>query len=320
MAQLNPRQMWTRLILSVRSPAWLIAHLGCYLVLGTALLLVNILTTPASLWFWRPMALLGVLLAMHGVITLAQARSAWFRPVVARARLVWPRLGTVREALLVPAVAGVVAMPGLLSLSSTKPAVMSPGAEPSVPGFTPAPTDQSLTQEAATTTPAGWRAPAGWSQPTTTAAAQSGSAPAEPVPTSPPPPPSYATWPTPPDAPVPADRWLVERAPEQSSPVPGWPVSPVTMWPAGPPTPTAAAPQPVPPWPTTRVGIDCRQDPVADQPPARPAPSRLIERDSELIGAHLYDPEDPSWDHLELAANSWLARRAADHDAAGAAP
>jgi hypothetical protein len=290
---------------NVCSPAWLIAHLGFYLVTGTALVVLNALTAPTDLWFWRPLVLLGALLTVHGVATLVRRKGVRFEPVGALARSARLHLAAVREILLRPAVAGVVAMPGLFSLTSTRPTPnLIPPPIQSLEDHRAASAYPGRVQEAATP-PSGWASPAGSvrAAPTPAAPILTDPVPATPVPS------AYATWPAMPaplsPAPGPTQAWPAAAAPG-SAPAPGRPTD--SFWQTAPAKPAASA------W------SDTWPAPVAVAPPARPTPPRRLEHDTVLIGDRRTDPKYPPWDQLEVAASTWLAHRASDLDGSESAP
>lgn len=331
MAHLDTRRTWARVGQRVCSPAWLIANLGCFLVTGTALVLLNALTTPANLWFWRPLTLLSVLLGVHGALTLIRCKPGWFLPAVEVARSGWSHLSVVREALLAPAVSGVVAMPGLLTLSNSR---RTPDVRPTTAQRTG---NKPPATSARSDAPEEIAAPAGWAHPTgsvSPAQAQRDPIWPEPEPAAPVPP-AYATWPgmsaAPATTPSPDLTWPTTLAsaqtwpdapaapasPPASTPFPTWPTEPVppvrdaeSAWR---PSPSRSAP---PAWHDPWVTANADTAP----PPTRPTPPRLIERDITLIGAQRTDPDYPQWDQLEVAASTWLERRASDLDAADSAP
>lgn len=332
MAHLNMRQTWTRCGQSVGSPACLIAHLGFYLVIGTALILFNAITAPADLWFWRPLVLLGAVLSAHGVITLVRFRSEWFHPVGVTARAVWSHLAAAREALLAPAVAGIVAMPGLLSLTSAKsaPSAVSPATPPG--GASAAAPAHSGPAHQTENPPSGWPTPAGPSQPTPARPTPVYSVPVVPGPApTAPAPPAFATWPSSPaiqaPASAPTDAWPAMTAPQAPAlaSAQSWPAAPTTHT----STPTETRPadsfwttKPAKPaWPALPVWSDTWPTPPGEAaPPARPAPPRRLEHDTVLIGARRTHPEYPPWEQLEDAASTWLAHRASDSDGTEPAP
>ena len=53
---------------------WFYIHLGLYVLINLALLLVNILTSPDDLWFYWVLLFWGIGLVAHAVITFGSVR------------------------------------------------------------------------------------------------------------------------------------------------------------------------------------------------------------------------------------------------------
>ena len=51
-------------------PGCLGVHVGAFLLVATALTLINVAVSPENLWFWRPLAWWGGLVAVHAALTL----------------------------------------------------------------------------------------------------------------------------------------------------------------------------------------------------------------------------------------------------------
>lgn len=58
----------------VESLRWFYFHLGVYLLVNLFLFLLNIITSPDSLWFYWPLLAWGVGLILHGFFVLASVR------------------------------------------------------------------------------------------------------------------------------------------------------------------------------------------------------------------------------------------------------
>jgi hypothetical protein len=248
---------------------------------------------------------------------------------VALARSGWSHVAMMREALLAPAVSGVVAMPGLFSLTNSK---RTPAIRPTTTqreAITPPATSALAGVPEDIAAPVGWAYPAGSVPP---AHLEPDRALPEPQPKTPVPP-AYATWPgMSPAQPATAPPGLTWPATTASSTL--TPASAQT-WPDAPATPSSApASTPFPTWPTEPVRDNestWQSAPPQSAPPAwhdpwvaadagaTPPPPRLIERDIRLIGTNRTDPDYPQWDQLEVAASTWLERRASDLGAADSA-
>lgn len=72
-------------------PAGLAVHLGLFLLGATLLTLLNLLRSPAEIWFWRPLGWWGALLIIHAGLTLGGLlRSAGVNPSAPRTRPIAP--------------------------------------------------------------------------------------------------------------------------------------------------------------------------------------------------------------------------------------
>lgn len=116
MAHSAGRRLKAQVTALVWSPGGVTAHLGAYLVASCVLLLVNVIRTPDELWFWRPLSVWGLLLALHAVVALLARRS--IRLPVGQISLtslapIWRRLHIVIEAWSAPQLS-IISRPGLI--------------------------------------------------------------------------------------------------------------------------------------------------------------------------------------------------------------
>lgn len=75
MAGTSWRLFSTHVARRILSPGCVVAHMGAFLVIGTILVLANAIGSPGQLWFWRPLLVLGALLALHAGLTAASRTS-----------------------------------------------------------------------------------------------------------------------------------------------------------------------------------------------------------------------------------------------------
>lgn len=80
-----------QVVRGVRSPGCVIAHIGLFLVASTILVLVNAITSSGELWFWRPLLILGGILALHIGLVIAIGRSSRVRVAAASVGSRWSR-------------------------------------------------------------------------------------------------------------------------------------------------------------------------------------------------------------------------------------
>jgi hypothetical protein len=175
------------------SPGGVVAHIGVVLVGSTILVLANAIGSPRTLWVWRPILILGALLALHAIAIRAAGRTSRLRVVVAWAGAVGKRLDASWSAW-----ASGTLGPTVQSLRRDwEQHRQRPQAHGDQGGPSPAPF---------ATAPAAWPSPPlpvaaydTWATPPAAPAV----APAQPAATWPEPPPAWAAgWPTPQAAPV----------------------------------------------------------------------------------------------------------------------
>jgi hypothetical protein len=134
MAQSAWRQLKTRYTAYVWSAGCVTVHVGSYLVAGSGLLLVNAIRTPGDLWFWRPLAVWGLVLALHAVVALLAGRAIRLpRPRISLAPLVpvWNRLRAVVAAWSAPQLS-IISRPGLI-VRDDLPHRLPPPTQPAPP-------------------------------------------------------------------------------------------------------------------------------------------------------------------------------------------
>ena len=73
----------------VRSPGCMIAHVGLYLVAATVLVMANVIASPSELWFWQPLLVLGVVLALHIALIITAGHTARLRAAMAEIGQRW---------------------------------------------------------------------------------------------------------------------------------------------------------------------------------------------------------------------------------------
>jgi len=277
------------------SSASLAAHLGLFLSVASVLTLANVAFSPERLWFWRPLAVWGGLLALHLVAVAARFLFAEdpaggapaAAPVPPRARFGGVAMaGSDRSAAAVPA-GQRLAGPVLRAGSGLRTVIGRQAARAGAAGASTPRRARALVQRL--------------SARKTTDGVPAGAPPSAVAPPAPPAQTSFAaSWPS------------------------GWP-APSGPPPAGDPTPAAPAPgaeEEIPAavaalWASGRAAAPApsRAEPAVAPPPAaatRAEPAADVVLHGPAMEGTPAAASEPDWGSLEREATAWLSRRQAD--------